>query len=184
MSCLRGYADCRDSNPTATCRDSNPTATSPAPAAALPNVLPDHQPPITWQCFCSADADVAALGGRTTEGADCTDTTYACSGDSSEICGGFNAIQVYQFVSGGGPTPTPPTPTPAPEAAPTLQPVEPTPTSGTFSEVNCYVDSTSDRLFSIKKGTWKDPDMTSEVRDGLISSTCRASLILRSSSLG
>lgn len=83
------------------------------------------------------------------------------AGDTSETCGGFNAISVYAH-EGAGPTPTPPTPTPPTPTPPT--PTPPTPAVvGDASYVGCFVDSQSDRLMPTLAASASG--MTSEVRE-------------------
>ncbi|CAM9489433.1 unnamed protein product [Ectocarpus fasciculatus] len=60
-----------------------------------------------FECFCSSGGDSPDTLG------DASNCDMDCSGDSSETCGGFNAIQVYQLEDGPAPTPVAvPSPTP------------------------------------------------------------------------
>ncbi|CAN0209622.1 unnamed protein product [Ectocarpus sp. 12 AP-2014] len=79
-----------------------------------------------YECFCSSSGDTPDELG---ESEDCE---MACSGDSSEICGGFYAIQVYEYLDDD--TPTPVTPTPSGD--------------GDYESVGCFVDDASDRVLS------------------------------------
>lgn len=62
------------------------------------STCPAHPPSFSslgcvCQCFCSAPGDDPAELGES-EGC-----TFSCSGDSTEKCGGFNAINVYKYVN-------------------------------------------------------------------------------------
>lgn len=88
------------------------------------------------QCWCGdASTDYAKHGDTT--------CTYLCAGDSSEICGGKNAMSVYEYEDGPSPTPTAPTPTPP---------------SGF---IGCYADSNAGRIMVLEA---VQDDMTAEVR--------------------
>lgn len=48
------------------------------------------------ECFCVNDPDRESIDKFINEPANCDMT---CSGDSDEICGGFNAMSVYEIVA-------------------------------------------------------------------------------------
>lgn len=72
-----------------------------------------------------------------------------CSGDSSEVCGGFDAIQVYEYLD-DAPTPVAPSP------------VAPTP-SGDYESVGCFVDDNQDRVLTGDSVLSTNSVMTAEV---------------------
>lgn len=102
------------------------------------------------ECFCGSPGDDPT-------DASLASCTMACAGDSSETCGGRDAISVYN--RGGSPTPTPPTPTPPTPTPPTFTP------SGDYDYIGCYADDL-DRVLtgtSVKGST----DMTTAVCAGI-----------------
>eukprot|EP00904_Undaria_pinnatifida_P007443 jgi/Undpi1/3829/HiC_scaffold_16.g07198.m1 len=101
------------------------------------------------ECFCSVAGDDPAELGTATCGT-------ACTGDSSQICGGTNAIFVYEY----GET----TITPTPQATtPTPQATTPTATGeADYEALDCYADLASPRVLTdgVQKGL---ADLTPEV---------------------
>lgn len=97
-------------------------------------------PPHHVQCWCGAESVRYDRHGY----ASCD---RACSGDGSEICGGYNAFTLYYDRDG------PPTidPTPAPAIPP----------HGRYE--GCYRDDRHNRVLSDKYST---NDMDNEVRGG------------------
>lgn len=78
----------------------------------------------TEKCFCSVDGDdPAELGTATCD--------MSCAGDSSQTCGGRDAISVYEYTT-TAPTPTPP------------------PASSSYDHLGCYTDVASPRVFTGK----------------------------------
>lgn len=64
-----------------------------------------------WQCFCGSPA---SLGSDTADNCD-----MECAGDSSQLCGGFNAINVYEYTDE---------------------------TNSEYTYMGCYTDSSSNRV--------------------------------------
>lgn len=105
---------------------------APAVAESHANHLPCRQTRDSHrQCWCGDD-DYDKHG-------ESTSCTMACSGDSSETCGGRNSMSVYKNEDR---TPTP------------------TPVSSSSEYVGCYADTRSDRIMTDKQAT---SDMTAEV---------------------
>ncbi|CAN0400855.1 unnamed protein product [Pylaiella littoralis] len=91
------------------------------------------------ECFCTSEL------GTTTESSDCT---MDCANTEGEICGGFNAISVYEIDS------RTPAPTPAPG---TLVPG----TGENFVYAGCAVDSQNPRIMEV--GPFTDVPMSAEI---------------------
>ncbi|CAN0069455.1 unnamed protein product, partial [Ectocarpus sp. 6 AP-2014] len=90
------------------------------------------------ECWCgSADADYAQHG-------ESTGCTYACSGDSAQTCGGFNAANVYRYPDDSTPSPTP---SPSQE--------------GPYPALGCYADDSEDRIMD--ELVLSDSSMTTEL---------------------
>ncbi|CAM9418052.1 unnamed protein product, partial [Choristocarpus tenellus] len=87
------------------------------------------------ECFCGVES--ASLSGTS---ADCD---VACGGDISDTCGGFNAMNVYEFDEPGTVTTSPPI----------EPPIEPS--------IGCLTDSASSRRFTL--GETSSSSMTTEV---------------------
>ncbi|CAN0261810.1 unnamed protein product, partial [Scytosiphon promiscuus] len=87
------------------------------------------------QCFCSEDGDSPESIGTATN----CDT--ACSGDSSQTCGGTYALSVYQY---SGTTPTPITPTPTTPTPISVSPTSPTPSTSPTPVMEIPTSCTSD----------------------------------------
>lgn len=133
-------------------------------------------PPRLLQCFCSAASDDYGEYGEAT-------CDYTCAGDASQICGGKNAISIYEYddftptpMSPIPPTfaptaPAAPTPQPAVQSAPTLINAVPTPSTpapvappaSTYTTMGCYADSQAARVLSDASLSTKH--MTNEVRE-------------------
>lgn len=78
-----------------------------------------------YQCFCGTASSSSAV----------TNCDYPCTGDSSEICGGFNAINLYVYGAGDDDT-------------------------GVY--LGCYGDSKSGRIMGNKVS---NPGMNAQVLD-------------------
>lgn len=76
------------------------------------------------QCFCSVKGDEL-------DHKESTACNFKCTGDTSQTCGGFDAISVYSF---GGGAPAPPAPAPV-EAS-------------KYTYMGCFADSKDNRLLS------------------------------------
>ncbi|CAB1105166.1 unnamed protein product [Ectocarpus sp. CCAP 1310/34] len=108
------------------------------PEARIMDELVLSDSSMTTECWCgSAGADYAVHG-------ESTDCTYACSGDTDQTCGGFDAANVYRYPDGSTPNPTP-SPT---EAA-------------SFVALGCYEDDREDRIMD--ELVLSDPSMTTEL---------------------
>eukprot|EP00903_Cladosiphon_okamuranus_P006181 g6078.t1 len=89
-----------------------------------------------------------------------------CTGDSSQTCGGYDAISAYQYMDGNGGTPSPvEPPTPSPVTTTTPSPITPTTPSpvtvdAEFSYVGCFFDEKGNRLMTLVAAD--SPDMTIE----------------------
>lgn len=88
------------------------------------------------QCWCGAESvDYARHGYSSCE--------FPCSGDDTEICGGYDAFSLYLNDGSGTVDPTP----------------APTPSKPAY--VGCYKDKKDDRVFTGEKYT--DEHMTNDV---------------------
>lgn len=85
------------------------------------------------QCFCSSASDVYDEFGEAT-------CDMNCAGDSSETCGGFNAISIYAHKDSVTPSPV---------------------SSGGYSYVGCYLDNQNNRV--LNTALVSDDSMTTEV---------------------
>ncbi|CAN0579131.1 unnamed protein product, partial [Ectocarpus sp. 12 AP-2014] len=89
-----------------------------------------------------------------------------CAGNSGEICGGFDALSLYEIVSDT----TPPTddPTPAPLATPAPIPTpEPVISSDDFELIGCVADDKGVRVMS--EGPITEDTMSAEICFGICS---------------
>ncbi|CAM9509059.1 unnamed protein product [Ectocarpus sp. 4 AP-2014] len=87
------------------------------------------------ECFCGNNSDYDTLGESTL-------CTMECSGDASEICGGFNAMSIYSTGSDPVETPTPVDVIETPTPVDVVEPTDPT-------YLGCYGDSQTARVFSV-----------------------------------
>ncbi|CBJ28221.1 conserved unknown protein [Ectocarpus siliculosus] len=104
------------------------------------------------ECWCGNNADYDVYGEATCD--------MGCTGDSSDICGGFNAMSFYStgsVVETPSPVPDEVTPSPVPdEETPSPVPDEVTPSPVVPTEpgyLGCFGDSQADRVFSVVTGS-------------------------------